>query len=103
MTRAEELIREAVLDCGAEVVVLPEAFLGGYLKGLDFGITVGSRTPDGREERLVRKDPTPEGVLLPGRADERRLQEVDLLGGEDCARSHGSPPQRPKDRADQGQ
>ncbi|MEW1644284.1 nitrilase-related carbon-nitrogen hydrolase [Streptomyces sp. NPDC091219] len=49
LTRAEELIREAVTERGAEVVVLPEAFLGGYPKGLDFGITVGSRTPAGRE------------------------------------------------------
>ncbi|MEW1868755.1 hypothetical protein AB0420_11465 [Streptomyces caelestis] len=31
-------------------------------------------------ERLVRQAPAPEGVPLPGGADERRLQEVDLLG-----------------------
>ncbi|TXS48060.1 nitrilase [Streptomyces sp. uw30] len=49
LSRAEELIREAVTARGADVVVLPEAFLGGYPKGLDFGITVGSRTPAGRE------------------------------------------------------
>ncbi|MFE5812691.1 nitrilase-related carbon-nitrogen hydrolase [Streptomyces sp. NPDC056479] len=49
LRRAEELLREAVQERGAEVVVLPEAFLGGYPKGLDFGITVGSRTPAGRE------------------------------------------------------
>ncbi|WP_413760639.1 nitrilase-related carbon-nitrogen hydrolase [Streptomyces sp. MMBL 11-3] len=49
VARAEELIRQAVAEHGAEVVVLPEAFLGGYPKGLDFGITVGSRTPEGRE------------------------------------------------------
>ncbi|WP_328498817.1 nitrilase [Streptomyces sp. NBC_00414] len=49
VARAEELIRQAVGEHGAEVVVLPEAFLGGYPKGLDFGITVGSRTPEGRE------------------------------------------------------
>ncbi|MFB7107517.1 nitrilase-related carbon-nitrogen hydrolase [Streptomyces sp. NPDC056190] len=49
LKRAVELIREAAGDRGAEVVVLPEAFLGGYPKGLDFDITVGSRTPAGRE------------------------------------------------------
>ncbi|WP_340374343.1 nitrilase-related carbon-nitrogen hydrolase [Streptomyces sp. SS7] len=49
LTRAEELVREAVTGHGAEVVVLPEAFLGGYPKGLDFEVTVGSRTPAGRE------------------------------------------------------
>ncbi|MFC0863341.1 nitrilase-related carbon-nitrogen hydrolase [Sphaerimonospora cavernae] len=49
LARAEELIREAVIGRGARVVVLPEAFLGGYPKGLDFGITVGSRTSAGRD------------------------------------------------------
>ncbi|MCD5353992.1 nitrilase-related carbon-nitrogen hydrolase [Kineosporia mesophila] len=49
LARAQDLIREAVTGRGADVVVLPEAFLGGYLKGLDFGITVGSRTPAGRD------------------------------------------------------
>ncbi|MFE4056358.1 nitrilase-related carbon-nitrogen hydrolase [Streptomyces sp. NPDC059096] len=49
VARAEELIREAAARRGAEVVVLPEAFLGGYPKGLDFGVTVGSRTPAGRD------------------------------------------------------
>ena len=45
LARAEGLIREA----RAEVVVLPEAFLGGYPKALDFDITVGRRTDAGRE------------------------------------------------------
>ncbi|GGW93620.1 nitrilase-related carbon-nitrogen hydrolase [Streptomyces chartreusis] len=49
LNRAEELLREAVTDRGADVVVLPEAFLGGYPKGLDFDISVGRRTPAGRE------------------------------------------------------
>lgn len=34
---------------GAKLVVFPEAFVGGYPKGLDFGARVGSRTPAGRE------------------------------------------------------
>ena len=33
---------------GAELVVFPEAFLGGYPKGLDFGARVGSRSAEGR-------------------------------------------------------
>jgi nitrilase len=32
------------------LVVFPEAFLGGYPKGLSFGAHVGSRTDEGREE-----------------------------------------------------
>ena len=36
-------------DAGARLVVFPEAFLGGYPKGLDFGARVGSRTAEGRD------------------------------------------------------
>lgn len=35
---------------GAELVVFPEAFIAGYPKGHDFGVSVGVRTPKGREE-----------------------------------------------------
>lgn len=35
---------------GAELVVFPEAFIGGYPKGHGFGVTLGIRSPDGREE-----------------------------------------------------
>lgn len=45
--------KESIVDAagrGAELVVLPEAFLGGYPKGLDFGVVVGSRTDPGREQ-----------------------------------------------------
>jgi nitrilase len=34
---------------GAQLIVLPEAFVSGYPRGLDFGARVGSRTPEGRE------------------------------------------------------
>lgn len=35
---------------GAELVVFPEALIGGYPKGHDFGVSVGIRSPEGREE-----------------------------------------------------
>ena len=34
---------------GAQLVVFPEAFVGGYPKGLDFGARIGSRTATGRD------------------------------------------------------
>lgn len=34
---------------GARLAVFPEAFVGGYPKGIDFGARVGSRSPEGRE------------------------------------------------------
>jgi len=35
---------------GARLAVFPEALLGGYPKGLDFGARVGSRSAEGRED-----------------------------------------------------
>lgn len=43
------LIREAAA-LGANIVVFPEAFIGGYPKGVNFNIYVGARTPEGRQE-----------------------------------------------------
>lgn len=40
---------EEASDAGARLLVLPEALLGGYPKGLDFGARVGSRSPEGRD------------------------------------------------------
>ncbi len=41
---------------GAKIVVFPEAFVGGYPKGLDFGARVGSRSAAGRESFRVYYD-----------------------------------------------
>src|SRR5271155_2891722 len=35
---------------GAELVVFPEAFIGGYPKGHDFGVCLGIRSPEGRDD-----------------------------------------------------
>jgi nitrilase len=49
LAKAERLTAEAAGQ-GARLIVFPEAFLGGYPKGLDFGARVGSRTPEGRKQ-----------------------------------------------------
>ncbi|AVP56472.1 carbon-nitrogen hydrolase family protein [Pulveribacter suum] len=49
VAHAEQLMAEAAAQ-GAQVVVFPEAFIGGYPKGADFHIFVGARTPEGRRE-----------------------------------------------------
>jgi nitrilase len=43
------LVSEAARQ-GAELVVLPEAFVSAYPKGLDFGAVVGRRTREGRDQ-----------------------------------------------------
>lgn len=34
----------------AQLVVFPEAFVGGYPKGIDFGVRLGSRSDEGRDD-----------------------------------------------------
>src|SRR5580700_10957157 len=43
-------LAKAARERGAQVVLFPEAFVGGYPKGRDFGVVVGRRSPEGREE-----------------------------------------------------
>ncbi len=62
---------------GAQLAVFPEAFVGGYPKGHDFGVSVGIRTPEGRDvfRRLCEMR-----LVVPGEETER-LAKV--------ARDHG--------------
>lgn len=46
--KAIGLIKECA-DNGAELALFPEAFIGGYPKGADFGAVLGYRSPEGRE------------------------------------------------------
>jgi nitrilase len=62
--KAGDLTRDAA-SRGADVVVFPEAFVGGYPKGFDFGARVGSRTAEGREQFRVYYD---QALTVPGEA-----------------------------------
>lgn len=48
LEKALARIAEAAAQ-GAQIAVFPEAFLGGYPKGIDFGARVGMRSPEGRK------------------------------------------------------
>jgi nitrilase len=50
---------------GAKLVLFPEAFIGGYPRGMTFGAVVGSRTSKGRDEFQRYWD---NAVDLPGKA-----------------------------------
>ena len=43
---------EAAAGDGVELAVFPEAYVGGYPKGLDFGARIGTRTAAGRDDYL---------------------------------------------------
>jgi len=49
LRKVEAQCRKAA-SAGAQLLVFPEALLGGYPKGMTFGATVGSRTEEGREQ-----------------------------------------------------
>jgi nitrilase len=67
LAKAEGLVAQAAAG-GARLVVFPEAFIGGYPKGEDFGARVGSRTDDGR--KLFRRY-FESAIDVPGPATER--------------------------------
>ncbi len=48
LAKLRRLAGEAAAQ-GAKLALFPEAFVGGYPKGVDFGARVGSRTPEGRD------------------------------------------------------
>ena len=66
LERVVELAARAAAE-GSQLVVFPEAFLGGYPKGIDFGARVGQRTPEGRDWFRRYRDAA---VDVPGPATE---------------------------------
>ncbi|OAY74666.1 bifunctional nitrilase/nitrile hydratase NIT4B-like [Ananas comosus] len=49
LDKTERLVAEAA-ELGSQLVVFPEAFIGGYPRGSTFGVAIGSRSAKGREE-----------------------------------------------------
>lgn len=74
MPRAQEAIEKVALlahearEAGAQLVVFPEALLGGYPRGAGFGAVIGERSPAGRNEFLAY---CRQAVTVPGPEVER--------------------------------
>lgn len=75
LVRVEEMTARAARD-GVQLLVFPEALLGGCPRGAGFGAVVGDRSSAGREEFLAYSK---QAVTFPG-------QEVDRL--REIARAH---------------
>ena len=80
MGKLRRLAAEAAGE-GAQLAVFPEAFVGGYPKGIDFGARVGSRSAEGREwfRRYFESAipvPGPETVAIGEVAAEHRMHMV---------------------------
>lgn len=70
-------LTHAAAQQGAALVVFPEAFVGGYYKGHDFGVRMGMRSPQGRDQFRRLFD---EAIEVPGPGTE-------FMSG--IARDHG--------------
>jgi nitrilase len=65
-TATVEKLRRLCIECarrGARMAVFPEAFIGGYPKGLSFGASVGIRTDAGRKLFRAYAD---QAISVPG-------------------------------------
>jgi len=71
MAKVATLVAQAAAQ-GAQLAVFPEAFIGGYPKGVDFGARVGMRLPEGRQA-FQRYHAA--AIELPG-PESRRLGEL---------------------------
>ena len=67
LDKLDRLASEAAAK-GAKLILFPEAFVGGYPRGLDFGANVGSRSAQGRDDFRRYHD---SAIDVPGHAVER--------------------------------
>jgi nitrilase len=77
LDRMDGMVEQARKE-GVEFLVFPEAFIGGYPKGADFGATVGSRSDHGRDEFRQYYESS---ITVPGPETERIGEMARSLGG----------------------
>ncbi|KAJ9115391.1 hypothetical protein QFC22_005146 [Naganishia vaughanmartiniae] len=83
LDKMDRLVKLARERDGSQLAVFPEAFLGGYPKGLTFGCVVGERDPAGRDDYLAYHK---SAVTIPGPAITRveeiaRRHDVMIISG----------------------
>lgn len=50
LSQLRQIAQRAARDHAADILLLPEAYLGGYPRGTNFGCVIGSRSAEGRDE-----------------------------------------------------
>ncbi|VDK73676.1 unnamed protein product [Anisakis simplex] len=80
LQKLRDYARQAA-ESGADLVLFPEAFIGGYLKGLTFGVRMGTRSEEGRDEfrrywECAIQEDGPESKQLAAIADEFNIYLV---------------------------
>ena len=76
LQKLRNLTEEAAAK-GARLVLFPEAFVGGYPRGLSFGATIGNRSDEGREQFRRYWEAA---IDVPGEACERIAQTAARFG-----------------------
>lgn len=102
LSQLHSIARRASRDHAADILLLPEAYLGGYPRGSAFGCVVGGRSAEGRDE-FVRYfeqavdlgDVVGEGAGAGDDWVQRRLEAVNVEGqghgdGKQPARGDGT-------------
>jgi len=76
-------LTEIAAASGAQIIVFPEAFVGGYPKGLDFGARLGMRSSEGREDfrRYYESSITVPGPEMLEMAEVARRNSLHLVVG----------------------
>lgn len=91
------IARRAARDHAADILLLPEAYLGGYPRGSAFGCVIGGRSAEGRDEYLRYFEQAVDlGDVVGGGAGAgedwvaRRLEAVNVGGGDGPLRGDGT-------------
>lgn len=92
LSQLRQIARRAARDHAADILLLPEAYLGGYPRGTAFGCVIGGRSPEGRDEYLRYFEQAVDlGDVVgdgAGAGDDwvaRRLEAVNVPGAGDAA------------------